>query len=66
MVKSNIISSVKSISILLRIDNSPRSAVHVIWNFSRTKIAKTSNERAYFSACVDLNGILMNLELKNR
>ena len=52
----------------LRIDNSCRGAVHVLWNFSKTKIATTScdrsNERAYLSACVDANGILINLELK--
>ena len=52
----------------LRIDNSRRSAVHVLWNFSRTKIATTScdrsNEIAFFFACVDANGILMSLELK--
>ena len=52
----------------LRIDNSRRGAVHVLWNFSRTKISTKScdrsNERAYFYACVDANGILMNLELK--
>ena len=50
----------------LRIDNSCRGAVHVLWNFSRTKIATTScdrsNKRAYFSACVDANGILISLE----
>ena len=38
------------------IDNSRRGAIHVLWDFSRTKIAITScdrsNERAYFSACV--------------
>ena len=54
----------------LRIDNSRRGAVHVLWNFSRTKIATTasdiSNKRAFFSACVDANGILINLELKKR
>ena len=54
----------------LRIDNSRRGAAHVLWNFSRTKIATTacdrSNERAYFSACVDANGILIDLELKKR
>ena len=54
---------------VLRIDNSRRGAVHVLWNFSRTKIARMScdrsNERA-FSACVDANGILINLELKER
>ena len=54
----------------LRIDNSRRGAVHVLWNFSRTKIATTacdrSNERAYFSACVDANGTLIDLELKRR
>ena len=48
----------------LRIDNSRRGAVHVLWNFSRTMIATTScdssNERAYFSTCVDVNGILIN------
>ena len=53
---------------LLRIDNSCRGAVHVLWNSSKTKIATTScdrsTERAYFSACVDANGILINLELK--
>ena len=54
----------------LRIDNSRRGALHVLWNFSRTKIATTlcdtSNERAYFSACVDANGIVIHLELKKR
>ena len=58
----------KRFSTTLRVDNSRRSAVHVLWNFSRTKIATTScdrsNERASFSACVDGNGILMSLELK--
>ena len=50
----------------LRIDNSHRGAVQVSWNFSRTKIATSSyacdrsNESAYFSACVDANGILIN------
>ena len=52
----------------LRIDNSRHGVVHVLWNFSRTKISTKScdrsNERAYFSACVDANGILINLELK--
>ena len=47
-----------------------RGAVHVLWNFSRTLIATTScdisNERAYSSACVDANNILINLELKKR
>ena len=45
----------------LRIDDSRRGAVHVLWNFSRTKISTKScdrsNERAYFSACVDAYGI---------
>ena len=54
----------------LRIGNSRRGAVHVLWNISRTKIATTSydrsNERAYFSACVYASGILINLELKKR
>ena len=44
--------------------------VHVLWNFSRTKIATMScdrsNERGYFSACVAANGILINLEVKKR
>ena len=48
----------------LRIDNSRRGAVHVVWNFSRTMKATTScdssNESAYFSTCVDVNGILIN------
>ena len=55
---------------MLRIDNSRRGAVHVLWNFSSTKIATMasdrSNERAYFSAYVDANAILINLELKKR
>ena len=55
---------------MLRIDNSHHGAVHVLWNISRTKIATTScdrsNERAYFSACVDANGILINLESEKR
>ena len=54
----------------LRIDNSRHGAVQVLWNFSRTKIATMScdrsNESAYLSACVDANGILINLELKER
>ena len=55
---------------LLRIDNSRRGAMHVLCDISRTKIAITScyksNERAYFSACVDANGILMKFDLKKR
>ena len=31
-----------------------------------TTASDKSNERAYFSACVDAIGILMNLELKKR
>ena len=56
----------------LRINNSHRGAVQVLWNHSRTKIATTlyacdrSNESAYFSASVDANGILINLELKKK
>ena len=56
--------------VTLRIDNSRRGAVHVLWNFSRSKIATTacdiSNERAYFSACVDANDILIDLKLTRR
>ena len=52
------------------IDNSRRGAIHALCNISRTKIAKTSynrsNERAYFSACVGANGILMKVDLKKR
>ena len=52
----------------LRIDNSRRAAIHVLWDISRTKIAITScgrsNERAFFSACVGANGILVNFDLK--
>ena len=55
---------------ILRIDNSRHGAVHVLWNFSRTKIATTScdssNERAYFYTCVDANCILINKELNKR
>ena len=55
---------------VIRIDNSSRGVVNVLWNFSRTKIATMScdrsNERAFLSACVDANGMLMNLELKKR
>ena len=54
--------------IVVRIDNSRGCAVHFLWIFSRTEKATMScdrlNERAYFSACVDANGILMRLELK--
>ena len=57
-------------SLTLRIDNSRRGAVHVLWNISRTKIAKPSydrsNKRAYFSACVDGSGILITLKFKKR
>ena len=52
----------------LRIDNSRRGAVNVLWNISRTKIATMSydrsNERACLSACVDASGFLINLELE--
>ena len=54
----------------LRIDNSRRGAIHVLCDISRTKIAITScdrsNKRAYFSACVGANGILMKFDLKKR
>ena len=56
--------------ILLRIDNSRHGAIHVLWDISRTKIVikscDRSNERAYFSACADANGILMKFDLKKR
>ena len=45
-----------------------RGAIHVLWTLSKTKIAiilcDRSNERAYFSACVD--GIFMKVDLKKR
>ena len=54
----------------LRIDNSCRGAIHVLWDFSRTKIAiiscDRSNEREYSFACVGTNGILMKFHLKKR
>ena len=54
----------------LRIDNSRRGAIHVLCDISRTKIAMTScdrsKERAYFSANVGANGILMKFDLKKR
>ena len=53
---------------ILRIDNSRRGAIHVVCDISRTRIAITScdrsNERAYFSACVGANDILMKFHLK--
>ena len=54
----------------LTIDNSRSGAIHVLCDISRTKIAITScdrsNKRAYFSACVGANGILMKFDLKKR
>ena len=43
----------------LRIDNSRRGRIHSLWHISRTTKATTScdisNERTYFSACVDIS-----------
>ena len=54
----------------LRIDNSRRGAIHVLWDISRTKIVikscDRSNERAYFSACVGRLVFLMKFDLKKR
>ena len=45
----------------LRIDNSRRGGIHSLWNISKTTKTTTScdisNERAYFSACVDISGL---------
>ena len=45
----------------LRIDNSRRGRIHSLWDISRTTKASTScdisNERADFSACVDISDI---------
>ena len=43
----------------LRIDNSRHGRMHSLWNISRTTKATScdiSNERADFSACVDIYG----------
>ena len=46
--------------ISLRIDNSRRSRIYSLWNISRTTKATSykalSNERADYSACVDISG----------
>ena len=75
-VNEDFLISLASIEVLehkrshLKIDNSRRGAIQVLCDISRTKIAITScdrsNKRAYFSACVGPNGILMKFDLKKR
>ena len=54
----------------LRIDNSRHGRIHSLWNISRTTKATTScdisNERADFSACVDIRGCWMKFDLKKK
>ena len=51
----------KTLVFILRIDNSRRGRIHSLWNISRTTKATAScdisNERADFSACVDISGL---------
>ena len=64
------ICSLNSETFLLTIDNSRHGAIHDLCHFSRTKITVTScdrsNERAYFSACVGANDILIKSDIRKR